>query len=283
MGRRKGIWLVAALLVGFCGVAQAADKWAARKGDCEDTFAGYKKAKLGSLERCTLIWETYKDVRDLNDAQRAFVAAPFLRLYYEGSSKQSLLAKNALKRIGVDAPKKMPKVASILEKRPYTPKYNPPAPKGKGALKKAKALNGKGFKAYKKKDYAKALKYYLDAVKVHPTFETALYNAACMYGVKGNAKDAAKYLWHLKDIGTKAALTYVNKARMDGDFQSIRNTDEFKAATGYVKLKLLNGLVDMGTEFGEAELKKLKKNLEKIKYPVADEGKDKHQRKFPIV
>lgn len=283
MERHARIWLLVGLLVGYAGVARAGDQWSSRKGDCEDTFSGYKKAKLGDLERCTIIWETYKDVRGLNDAQRAFVAAPFMRLYYEGTPKQSRVAKDALKRIGIDAPKKIPKVRSILEDRPYNPKYNPPAPKGKGALKKAKALNGKGFKAYKKKDYDKALQFYLQAVKAHPGYETALYNAACMYGKKNNAKDATKYLWHLKDIGSKSALEYVNKARVDADFEPIRNTREFKAATGYVKLKLLNGLVDAGTEFGEAELKKLKKNLEKIKYSVADEGKDKHNRTFPIV
>lgn len=271
-----------ALIVCASLSVSAKDQWNDNKGTCEDIFEKYKSSTMLQLYRCVNVWETYKDVSKLNDAQRFFVAKPFMRLYYEGNDRQSRLAKSALARVGVKAPKKVPNVKSILEMRPYNPKYSP-TPGSKSGRKRAKKLNGLGFKAYKKNNYDKALSFYLKAIQADPLFTTAIYNAACMYGKKGNKLMASRYLWNLKDLGSKKSLEYVNKARIDGDFSSIRETTEFKAATGYVKIKLLNGLVDKGGEFGDAELKKLGKNLTKLKYPVASTDKDKHHRTFPIV
>ncbi len=98
-------------------------------------------------------------------------------------------------------------------------------------------LNSSGHNFYKKKKYTQALRLFIKAVFFNRHNYTAVYNAACMCGIKGKAADAVKYLEILKDSNGRQAAIYLEKVKTDRDFDNIRNTVNFISFMKTVKVK----------------------------------------------
>lgn len=96
----------------------------------------------------------------------------------------------------------------------------------------ARTLNGFGYRAYKRGDHLKAQERYAEAVALAPTFETAVYNLACMEALAGKRTAALATLRRLRALGTAAATDKLGKAPKDPDFRSIRSDPEFLELTG---------------------------------------------------
>lgn len=88
--------------------------------------------------------------------------------------------------------------------------------------------NGVGFRYYKKKEYQQALGYFQRSLYYDPSYETALYNAACMNGLTGDAKQAVHFLKKLKALDTSRARQKLRKSKTDSDFDGVRDSSEFK-------------------------------------------------------
>ena len=117
------------------------------------------------------------------------------------------------------------------------------------------------------------------AVEINPGYVQALYDCACTSSLLGDAGAALDYLNKLRDIGTKDALRRVMHARVDKDFADLRNDRDFRETTGYVRVKIVNGV----GEYGEDEVERISKTLRKLEHHVADVGVDKAERTRPII
>jgi hypothetical protein len=79
------------------------------------------------------------------------------------------------------------------------------------------------LKAYKEKDYAAFLENMKQALSLRPTHQTYMYNLAVAYALVGNKTEALAWLRR----GAEMGLVY--PADTDEDFNSIKDTAEFKA------------------------------------------------------
>ncbi len=131
-------------------------------------------------------------------------------------------------------------VASILEVFTY-PKKDKPTPMSKRKL--AEYYNARGFAAYKaekvgidlgdgEEEAESPRELYLRAVEVDPSYEMAIYNAACAQQGEGQTEKAYKLLERLKKMNTRKARKRLRRARKDADFKDIRDDERFKALTG---------------------------------------------------
>lgn len=96
----------------------------------------------------------------------------------------------------------------------------------------ARKLNGFGYRAYKRGDHLKAQERYAEAATLDPTFETAVYNLACMRALAGKHVEALESLRRLRDLHTEVAAEKLAKAPRDPDFRSMRKDPGFQALTG---------------------------------------------------
>lgn len=106
--------------------------------------------------------------------------------------------------------------------------------------KQASALNTKGFRLYKKKQYAKAMKYFEQATKADPAYALAHWNLACTLGVlRKNKRNICRFratqqrlLRHLGKA-IKLAPTYKKKMQRDRDLDTIRGTLAYQKWLGH--------------------------------------------------
>ena len=89
--------------------------------------------------------------------------------------------------------------------------------------------NGVGFRYYKDDKYKQALQYFTRSIQFDPSYETAVYNAACMNGLTGDAEQAVYYLEELKALNTGRARQKLQKSKTDSDLDGIRDSSKFKA------------------------------------------------------
>ena len=94
-------------------------------------------------------------------------------------------------------------------------------------------LNIFGFRLYQKKLYRKAIEKFRASIKAKPNHTVALYNLACTYSLTGDSSHAVKYLKNLhslwKNKNNKSAHRYLRKIKRDKDFNSIRDSNDFKS------------------------------------------------------
>jgi hypothetical protein len=87
----------------------------------------------------------------------------------------------------------------------------------------ARYYAGRAMKAYREKDYAALLENMKMANSLRPTHQTYMYNLAAAYALVGDQKEALDWLRR----GAQMGLVY--PADQEPDFDSIRETAEFKA------------------------------------------------------
>jgi len=102
---------------------------------------------------------------------------------------------------------------------------------GRGLAKPdaAKGCNTMGYRAYSRKDWDKAISWFDTALGYDATHVLALYNAACTWGLKGNAQKAVEYLTRLTKLSDPAAKKRLVKAQKDTDLDAVRDDPAFKA------------------------------------------------------
>ena len=281
------------------GSAQAADDWAKYKGDCDNVLKAHETVIVERLKECTGLWIAYVDPNVIRPAEKQGLKDAFQTLYDKGVNKSDdeaqYLATSAAERLDVRLQLKL-KHDDGGEPTAKSSKTKPGEDDGGGsasgrkrfeapdvsdaARKKAAGLVKDGLALRGKKKNAKALEAYEKALELDPGNMKGLYNAACELALKGQKKESVEYLQRLVDIGTKESLALVKSARVDQDFEPVHDYVPFKKVTGYAKIKVVNSL----GEYGEDEVERIAKTLEKLKYPIADKGDDKTKnRPTPVI
>ncbi|MBL6975444.1 MAG: hypothetical protein ISR64_06920 [Deltaproteobacteria bacterium] len=267
--------------------AVAQGLWERQKGNCEAVFAGFEQASLPELRYCMGMWESYRELGSLDDAQRAAMAAVFQRLYSEGDRETRHTARHALSRLGF-TPRAEDEARLEEEQRekekPKRKRYRPHKA-SRSDRKVAAKIRGKAFKRYRKGDCEGALDLLAQALDRDPASVQVLYDAACCYALIDDRENAAEYLQRLADLGTKAALKKLRRARTDKDFVGMREDPGYKRTTGYARIKVLNGMPADDEEMGDDNVYVLVETLRdpKLAYKVEDGGKDKHTRDRPHI
>jgi hypothetical protein len=96
------------------------------------------------------------------------------------------------------------------------------------ALREARKLNKKAYKARKAGDNQAAITNYRAAIAAAPGYVPSRFNLACELALKGNADAAIEELEQIFKIGTMDARKYLSKTRVDTDFDPIRNDPRMK-------------------------------------------------------
>ncbi len=129
----------------------------------------------------------------------------------------------------------------------------------------ARRLNGDGVKLHKKRDYAGAIRLYLDALAAEPQSTLARYNLACAYALTGDAERAIHALLVHRELGHKAKL---EDARVDEDFAGLRDDVRFRTLTGYATI-----VVYSADQVASTAVAELRANLKKsARFLVTDGG-----------
>lgn len=78
---------------------------------------------------------------------------------------------------------------------------------------------------YKRKEYKKALRKYVEAIKANPQNDIAYYNLACVNSIQHNVEEALKNLRKAVSLNP----SYKQSGPTEGDFKHLRDLEEFKA------------------------------------------------------
>ncbi len=259
----------------------AADQWKQYGATCDKTtFKSPQQATVDELAKCVRLWEAYKDVSKVKGDERDRVVSAMKRLYVEGSDTDAHVSKLALQRLKVtelperpdpsaSKPKRADKAGDAPSAQVEAPasgrkKCDVPKPSDKDIKAAEKAIKA-GLGQYKKKKYEAALAQFLKAVEAAPGYARSHYNAAAMYAMTDDEAKAVEHLRCMQDIGDDEAVTYLKKAKTDKDFDGIKGDSKgFKEVTGYVRVKVGNGL----GELGEENVDNLEMTLEKLGYDI---------------
>lgn len=284
----------AVLLGGAPGYAQKA--WDRHKGDCESVLASSEQVALARLNRCASLWEAYRDVTLVDANQRRRVVPAFERLVREGDAAASFLAREALLRLGVVPPAPSgPRESASASGASKTSGTARGAPGGASReapnvvsdadRKAAEQVRVQGMARYKKKDWEGALALFAQAIERDPGNVQALYDAACSAALAGRAAESIDYLDRLAANGSKPALAKVRKSWRDRDFDGIRSDPGFKRATGWARIKVVNGLDDALSQEGDDNCFKLVELLgsERLGFAAVQGGGDRYVRDRPHI
>lgn len=282
--------IVAGLVVALLAPAAGADEWQeSHAARCTPVIKDYRTVELGQLQLCLSHWYQTRELSDVSPDERSQVGEAASRLYQEGTREQEYLGRTVMLRAGITPPPKVaktaPKPAEATAKAADAPTKKAtrstydPGETSERDQDRAKKLRDAGFKDYKKEKYEKALTQFEKALDIYPGYVQALYDSACTHALLGNKREAIDYLYKLTDIGTKDSLRRVFAARVDSDFITLRDDPDFRVATGYVRVKITNGV----GEYGEDEVERIKSELKSLKHDVAEVAADKAERKRPII
>ena len=286
----------AGVLLVSAGVAHA-DRWDARKGDCERVFEDWRTSSLDRLRKCVMTWEMYRDITQVDADQRAIVHEAFNKLYTEGSRRDAVMARSALKKLGlrtkklrVEAnakdrtvdPREEARIrtdrprgdAPRVIRRPTGNDDARPEPTRAPSRGEAKQAYAEAMKYYKSRDYAVALSEFLISADADPTYAQPLYMAARCYVFLRKAGPAIDSLKKMKAIGNQAAFELVARSTTDPVFAKLRSTEAFKTLTGTAVVQILNGAGDGGLKV----VKDYKSQLEAAGMPVASVSNDRRTR-----
>lgn len=273
--------------------AAHADRWDRRKGDCDQVFERWRTASIDRLRKCVMTWEMYRNVREVDADQRAIVHEAFNKLYNEGNRRDAVMARSALKKLGLRT-KKMRVEANAKDRtvdprdearirkdnqprviRRPPPETARPQPTRAPSRGEAKRAYREAMKFYKSRDFAVALSEFLIAADADPTYAQPLYMAARCYVFLGKAGPAIQSLQKMKAIGNNAALELVAKSTTDPVFAKLSNVEAFKALTGSALVQILNA----GGDKGKKIVKDYASKLEASGIAVASVANDRVARR----
>lgn len=283
MLRRLPGFLAFVACAGGPALAAAQGTWDREKGNCEALFQSPAEAPLHELRTCLGLWEAYRDVSGLDAGRKQVAARAFQRVYREGDPEARHLAKGALGRLGF-APEaedpNAPKPVVETKRRKYRAHTA-----SEGDQKAAAELRKKGMVLFGKRQWEPAVEVFNQALERDPASSQLLYDAACAYARDGDRPNAVEYLMRLSDLATPDAIAKLKKARADADFDGMRDEPGFKRATGFAKLKVLNGMPSEDRDLGDESVFKLVETLRtpRLGWVVEEGGNDKHSRDRPHI
>lgn len=282
--RRLLTGIIALAVVGsIAAPAVAQPAWTREKGNCDALLQAPDQAPLSDLRTCLGLWEAYRDVSGLDAGKKQVAARAFQRVYREGDEEARHLAKGALGRLGFAPGSEDPNApkAVVEAKRK---KYRAHGA-SEGDQKAAAELRKKGMALYGAKKWRPAIEVFGEGLGKDPASAQLLYDMACSYSRDGDRPNAVEYLMRLSDLATPDAIARLKKARTDEDFEAMRDEPGFKRATGYAKVKVLNGMPAEDKDLGEESVFKLVEILRtpKLGWVVEEGGDDKHARAQPHI
>jgi tetratricopeptide (TPR) repeat protein len=296
----KRVFLIASAGASLAGSALA-DDWQNYKGDCDDVFRNAKTSPSPRLKECAGLWTAYVDPGGVKPPERQVLKDAFQSLYTRSTAKSDdegqYLAQSAADRLGeklatkaaaaegagdpTGDSRRTPGKASRPDDDEPTGRKKFVAPEVSSADKaKANKLVEAGIKQFRAKKRAKALDAYEQALEVDPGNTKALYNGAAEHAFAGREDESVEYLARLQDIGSTDALKALKATRKDADFDKIRDSDGYKRTTGFAHIKVVNSI----GEFGEDEVERITKTLEKLDMKPEEVGEDKTRgRETPVI
>ena len=81
-----------------------------------------------------------------------------------------------------------------------------------------------GWYSYLQNNYDEALKYYETAIELEPNYSAAHYNLACVFSLMN---EFDRSIESLKKAIELSKIAYSDRARLDADFDNVRNKSEF--------------------------------------------------------
>ena len=263
--------------------ALAADQWKEKGKDCDGgAFKSPDEATISELVLCSKTWVAYRtDLKPVKGEYKDRVVQAMTRLWVKGEEGDAKRAKTILGRLGVSAlPDRT--AAPSKPKAPPRAAFTPKEPT-KGAIATAEKHFKNGFKAYKAKDYPKAVGFYVKMVEAAPGYAKGHFNAACVYALQKDEPNMATYLLNLRDMagaGNKDAAGMLKLTRTDADFADFKNESiEYKRITGYANVLVINDLGDLGEE----NVDNLMGSLKKLGYEPKSKDSDKKPLKKPYI
>ncbi len=277
-----GVALGIALAAG--GTALAADQWKDKGKECDaGAFKSPTTASLDELIHCSKAWTAYRtDLKPVKGEYKDRVVLAMKLVYAKAPDEADAgRAQRILSQLGVtDLPARTAEPPK--PKAPPRPTFNPPEPSKKDIAAAEKHFKN-GFKAYKAKDFDKAVDFYLKMVDAAPGYAKGHFNAACIYALKKDEPNMAKYLLNLRDMsaaGNKDAAEMLKLTRTDGDFAEFKDeSTEYKRITGYAKVLVIN---DIG-ENGEENVDYLVDSMKELGYVTQTKDSDKKPLKKPHI
>ncbi|MCA9561846.1 MAG: LytR C-terminal domain-containing protein [Myxococcales bacterium] len=272
-----GAGIIAALLISSSALAQP--EWDANKGDCDHILQD-NTGELAQIRRCIQIWESYRAVSAVESAERDAVAVTMSRLYHQGTESDQRLVQSALARLG--ARLQMNTQDSTASNsggdQPRVQRRNrEPIHVGESssrARRRADSKNEDGLDEYRDGDYAAAVRDFESALESDPWHVFAKYNLACNLALLGRHEEALQHLDELSRWDISASSERMARARVDEDFESLRDNQEFKLITGYAVAQILNGAGAPGLNTVTA----LRESMEGDGFQIDSFGYDRHTR-----
>lgn len=277
--RAFGALSIALLTAVASSSAIAGPAWERYSAVCEPVLAAPAASAPAALADCLARWFQTSSASESSEEERAKLATAARHLFDVGNREQKYVARSVLSELGMAPPARAaatPTTSPSAEpaRAPYTPREASAADRAK-----ARSLRKAGYRAYKKRRYRAAVGKFEAALARDPGYVQALYDLACTHALMGDGGESVEYLRKLHDIGSHEALGQVRHARVDEDFAKLRDDKAFRDATGYVRVKIVNGL----GRYGEAEVARIRKELEAQRFHVAAVGPDKADRSQPII
>ena len=276
----------------------SADDWKKHKEDCDKVFKASTTVIFGRLKECVAMWLAYADPNTVRAREMQAYKSTFQALYdrsvergdEEGEFNALQAATNLNLKLALRLKREKVKKGGDKRDRGRSgsdesataskrKKFEAPEV-GKDDRRKAEKHVEKGKKYFKKGKRSKAESEYRKALEFDPGNLDGLFNLAAEQAYREEKRESVDNLQKLQDIGTKGALKRLKWARKDEDFRPLHDYPPFKTVTGFARIKVLNSL----DEFGEDEVERIVKTLEKLDYPVEERGDDKQKgRKAPVI
>ena len=153
--------------------------------------------------------------------------------------------------------------------------------------KRAKSLIRKARTDFRKKRFKSAYKNYSRALESCNSGLKANFGMAKTCSKLKKVAEANKHLQRLLDIGTEKAVDLLHGARIDEDFENMRQSDDFKRITGYAAIYLVNSMTadDEEKEMGSDEIRTIRKRLKMLRHHIVKVSDNKRNERisFPRI
>ena len=283
---KRGTLILLSVLL-WAGTANA-DRWDQHKGDCDRVMKTWRTQTIGQLKNCAMIWEMYRNVKKISDADRTLAREVFEKIYQNGDRRAAQMAKSGLKRLGY-LPRKLrrgdgstkdaPAPHQVAVHEGFEEPPPPPPPEDDDPIqpqvdpRAAKRAYKRGRVSFKRGEFQKALSDFLIAADGDPTDARPQYMLAMSYMKLQQPKNAIRSLITMKAINSELAHQLLQEAASERTFRQISGSAAFKDLTGLANVQILNGAGKAGLE----NIKNYKVELEKQGLPVTL-GIDRNER-----
>jgi hypothetical protein len=261
----SAVKLVLFTLVAASPLTAHAASWDEQAMTCLVAFNKPAEANEKSLVGCADAFGTSARLERFSAHDRKSAEAGLRWLYENGSDLGSQIARESLVRLDVKLPPRAVPAAETAKPAARAeddrrPRYDPGEART-AEREAAEKLVKDGITQNKKKKWKEGAALLTNALDKDPRSEAALYNLACAdANLPDKHPDAISNLRHLADLATDSATAKLIKARIDPDFDAIRDEPDFKQVTGAVRVQVVNTIGDPG----EPAIENIQKLLVKL-------------------